>query len=96
MNLNLALGRALRHVRKKKGLTQEDFEPQTSRSYISKVEGGYHIPTLEKVVEICDRLGVSPSSLLGLAFLIADQSKDVVGLVERVMTELEELGMPGK
>ncbi|WP_157755730.1 helix-turn-helix domain-containing protein [Pseudomonas izuensis] len=96
MDLNQALGRALRHVRKKKGLTQEDFEPITSRSYISKVEGGYHLPTLDKTVEICDRMGVSPSLLLSLTFLIANESEDVSGLLDRLKGELDAIGIPRK
>jgi transcriptional regulator with XRE-family HTH domain len=94
VDLNQALGRALRHVRKKKGLTQEDFEPVTSRSYISKVEGGHHLPTLDKTVEICNRLGVSPSLLLTLTFLIANESEDASSLLDRLKNELKTVGIP--
>ncbi|MFK3973605.1 helix-turn-helix domain-containing protein [Pseudomonas sp. NPDC087358] len=94
MELNKAYGMALRHVRKQKGLTQEDFEPVTSRAYISRVEGGYHVPTLEKTVELCTRLAVSPSLLLSLCFLIAEDSSSGTDLLAVLKSQLEEIGLP--
>lgn len=40
MELNDAIGQALRNARVRKGLTQEDFGSISSRTYISSLERG--------------------------------------------------------
>ena len=57
----------LRLVRERRGLTQEDFSTISSRTYMSSLERGQSSPTLEKLMLLCDRLGVHPVSLFALA-----------------------------
>ena len=94
MELNRALGEALRHVRKFRGMTQEDFEPTSGRPYISKIERGLHSPSVEKVAELCGQLGVTPTTLFTLAFLIADGCTDPTELLSTLKRELKAMGVP--
>lgn len=69
MNLQVRFGTALQFVRKKKGLTQEDFSIVSSRTYLSTLERGLKSPTLEKVEQISTVLNVHPLTLLALAYV---------------------------
>lgn len=60
------LGRNVREARKAVGLSQEELgmEVEIDRTYISGIERGVRNPSLDVIVKIADRLGVSPSELL--------------------------------
>jgi transcriptional regulator with XRE-family HTH domain len=47
--MKLAFAKALRHARKSRGLTQEDFSDVSSRTYMSTLERGKKSPTLDKI-----------------------------------------------
>jgi transcriptional regulator with XRE-family HTH domain len=94
VELNRALGMALRHVRKFRGMTQEDFEPTSGRPYISKIERGLHSPSVEKVAELCSQLGVTPTTLFSLTFLIAEGCSDPTELLSMLKQELKAIGVP--
>ena len=59
----------MRLIRKKKGLTQEDFGVVSSRTYVSSVERGLKNPTLAKIDALAEVLGVHPLTLLTLAYV---------------------------
>ncbi|MDA8093297.1 MAG: helix-turn-helix transcriptional regulator [Betaproteobacteria bacterium] len=62
---NEAFGRALRELRRSKGLSQEDlgFEARRDRTYISLLELGQRSPTLDTCIALCGALGVSLTEL---------------------------------
>lgn len=66
--LYLAFGRAFRRARKAKGLTQEDFEGISSRTYISTIERGLKFPTIEKIDQLARFMGYSTLTLFELMF----------------------------
>ena len=66
--LYAAFGRAFRAARKAKGLTQEDFEGVSSRTYISTVERGLKIPTVEKIDQLAGFMGYTPLTLFTLMY----------------------------
>lgn len=91
MDIRQALGAALKSARMSRGLTQEDFAIISSRTYLSTLERGIKSPTLDKLQEISDVLGVHPITLLSMAYMQRD-SKSASELLDEVGEELERLG----
>ena len=63
-----AFGRALKKIRLKKKLTQEDLslEAQLARIYISELEYGKKTPSIETVFKISKALNIKCSRLMNL------------------------------
>jgi transcriptional regulator with XRE-family HTH domain len=68
---NEAIGRAIRDARKEQGYTQEAFALAAGldRSYMGAIERGEFNLTLETLLKITAKLGISASELLGCAGL---------------------------
>lgn len=80
-----AFGAALRELRIKKGLTQEDFAVVSSRTYLSMLERGHKSPTIDKINDLAGVLNVHPLALLAIYYSKMDAStsiKDLLRLVE--------------
>lgn len=62
---NLAFGRALRDVRRNRGLSQEmlGFDASLDRTYVSMLELGQCSPTLDTLMALCGALKISLSEL---------------------------------
>jgi CheY-like chemotaxis protein/DNA-binding XRE family transcriptional regulator len=86
--LSHAFGKALKEVRKARGLTQEDFSLVTSRTYLSSLERGHKSPTLRKVEDIARAIGVHPLSLLTCTWLHAEAASPLETLMDRIKTEV--------
>lgn len=82
---------ALRHVRKARGLTQEDFEHVTSRVYISALERGVKQPTLPKVDALASVLNVHPLTLLALSYCSKLTSQELQQLCDHVMQDFKTM-----
>lgn len=82
---------ALRTARKALGVSQEDFDTVSSRTYISALERGLKQPTISKVDALAGVLGVHPLTLLALSYEGMQSAGDVSRLLDRVHLELEEL-----
>jgi transcriptional regulator with XRE-family HTH domain len=69
--VNVALGAAMRSVRRKRGHTQESFAALAgiSSRYYGAVERGRFSPTVNVVAKVADGLGIRPSELLRRARL---------------------------
>lgn len=78
---------ALKTVRKARGLSQEAFSGVSSRTYMSSLERNLKSPTLSKVAELCEVLGVHPLTLLTLAY-VGDRTPKADQLLEQVRQEL--------
>ena len=61
----MAFGERLQKVRKRSGLTQEEFaeQLQVSRQSVSRWESGRGYPEMEKIIFICNRYGVTMDEL---------------------------------
>ncbi|AYN98080.1 MULTISPECIES: helix-turn-helix domain-containing protein [Pseudomonas] len=88
MELRQAFAQALRKTRNSRGLTQEAFSDVSGRTYLSALERGLRSPTLDKVVELSERMGVHPLSLLTEVFLLADEESDIEALLAKVRSDL--------
>lgn len=90
MNLRAHFGAALQLVRKKKGLTQEDFSEVSSRTYLSTLERGLKSPTLEKIEQIAGLLTIHPVTLISLAYIKGDKTNAKV-FCDQIYKELKSI-----
>ena len=97
MNLRQSLATAIRTVRKNKGLTQEDFGVVSSRTYLSSLERGLKSPTVDKLEEIAEVLGMHPATILLLAYTIQAPSSERDRLINDITREAHDLcaDLPG-
>lgn len=63
MEVRDSFGKALRLVRQRRGLAQEDFSLVSSRTFVSMLERGATSPTLEKLDSLCTVLDTHPVTL---------------------------------
>ena len=84
-----SLAKALKTVRKARGLSQEAFSDVSSRTYMSSRERDLKSPTLNKLAELCEVMEIHPVTLVALAY--GGDAKGVDLLVERVRREIAEL-----
>lgn len=82
-----SLAKALKAVRKARGLSQEAFSDVSSRTYMSTLERDLKSPTLSKLAELCEVMDVHPLTLLTLAY--SRNSAQVDQLLAQVRQELE-------
>ncbi|MEE4130085.1 helix-turn-helix transcriptional regulator [Pseudomonas viridiflava] len=68
MNIDEAFGAVLRELREHQGLTQDAFGTAASRQYIHRLEKGEHSPTLDRVEQIAQVLGVDAVVLILWAY----------------------------
>ena len=96
MDLKHAFGLALRGFRKSRNLTQEDFSGVSSRTYLSTLERGLKVVSLEKVDELASVLGVHPLTLLMSTYLMLDSNQTPHELAARIQNELSESALKTK
>lgn len=89
MELNDALGQALRNARLRKGFTQEDFGGISSRTYISSLERGMKAVTVNKLATIAEIMDVHPLSILAEGFAL-QSGTSLDALLARVKKELSD------
>ena len=68
MAAGYSLAKALKTVRKARGLSQEAFSDVSSRTYMSTLERDLKSPTLSKLAELCEVMEIHPLTLLTLAY----------------------------
>ncbi len=83
-----SLAKALKTVRKARGLSQEAFSDVSSRTYMSTLERDLKSPTISKLAELCEVMEVHPLTLLTLAYA-GDSTRKTEQLLAQVRQELE-------
>lgn len=91
MELKTAFGLALKKVRNRQQLTQEDFSETSSRTYLSTLERGIKSPTLEKVEQLSIVLEVHPLSVMVMAYLYKEDDQDLSSLLKSIENEVNTL-----
>jgi transcriptional regulator with XRE-family HTH domain len=81
----------LRKTRDAKGLSQEDFGLVSSRTYISSLERGLKNPTLNKVDDLANTLGVHPLSLLVMSYLPQSSGAGPKELIDQIQAEVASI-----
>ncbi|MCH4579941.1 helix-turn-helix domain-containing protein [Achromobacter xylosoxidans] len=85
-----SLAKALKTVRKARGLSQEAFSDVSSRTYLSTLERDLKSPTISKLAELCEVMDVHPLTLLTLAYAGEDKRKTQQLLVQ-IQKELDAI-----
>ncbi len=85
-----SLAKALKTVRKARGLSQEAFSDVSSRTYMSTLERDLKSPTISKLAELCEVMEVHPLTLMTIAYAGSDPIK-TEQLLALVRKELELL-----
>lgn len=83
-----SLAKALKTVRKARGLSQEAFSDVSSRTYMSTLERDLKSPSISKLAELCEVMEVHPLTLLTLAYA-GDSTRKTDQLLAQVRQELE-------
>ncbi|BBR52761.1 helix-turn-helix domain-containing protein [Pseudomonas putida] len=91
MERKLAFGSALKEVRVRKEIAQEQLG--ASQSFVSTIERGIRSPTIEKMEEFAERLGVNPATLIVL--MQVGQEGDVDELLAKIRDEIAALKRVG-
>lgn len=95
VDLRQAFAIALKRARKAKGLTQDDFGGVSSRTYLSTLERGGNSPTLEKVHDLAEVMGVHPLTIFAMTYVQLEGSAAEV-LLGRVAKELVSVAEAGR
>ena len=82
------LSEALKTIRKARGLSQEAFSDESSRTYMSSLERDLKSPTLNKLAELCEVMEIHPLTLLTLAYA-GDDARQAEQLLAQVRQELK-------
>jgi len=90
MDIQLALGKAIKTIRLSKGLNQEYFSDVSSRTYLSVLENGKKKPTVEKIDTLANAMGVHPLTLLTLAYMNLDGEQNLADIHKTITDELTE------
>lgn len=88
MAARYSLAKALKAVRKARGLSQEAFSDVSSRTYMSTLERDLKSPTLNKLAELCEVMEIHPLTLLTLTYA-GDSTRRADELLAQVRQELE-------
>lgn len=86
-----AIGARIRAARERVGLKQtEAGAPRYSAAYISAVENGHHLPSVEALMLIANNLGVGPGELLTEPTDIPPAATALARALESVQRDLPE------
>ena len=88
------MAKALKTVRKARGLSQEAFSDVSSRTYMSTLERDLKSPTLSKLAELCEVMEVHPLTLLTLAYA-GNSETQADQLLAQIREELKEIAGDG-
>nr|WP_307773691.1 helix-turn-helix transcriptional regulator [Aeromonas caviae] len=80
-----SLAKALKTVRKARGLSQEAFSDVSSRTYMSTLERDLKSPTISKLAELCEVMDVHPLTLMTLSY-----SNDNIVKANELLTQVRE------
>jgi transcriptional regulator with XRE-family HTH domain len=91
-----SFAKALRIARHARGVSQEEFDTISSRTYISALERGIKQPTITKVDALAAVLGLHPLTLMALSYADKHTGVEMKRLLDLVQAQLEELSQASK
>jgi transcriptional regulator with XRE-family HTH domain len=91
MDLKQTFGYVFNRARRKAGLVQEDFEPITSRSYVSYIERGKVSVSMDKLNELSKIIGMHPASLIFQTYLLYDPKTSALDLMATIMEDMKKI-----
>lgn len=90
MNIQTALGKAIKTIRTSKDLSQEYFSDISSRTYLSVLENGRKKPSVEKIDSLAKAMGVHPLTLFTLAYMILEGQQNPSELHKVISNEIDQ------
>ena len=91
MRSEARFGNALKRLREIANVTQEDFGLVSTRTYISTIERGLKSPTLGKIEQLAEVLGVHPLTLLTVAYMDRLTPKEIEQTTITLRAQLLEI-----
>lgn len=89
------LGERIREFRKAKGLTQEQLAERVGVEprHISRIEGGYNSPSIERLAKISEALNVPIKDFFDFMHLNTSEErlKDIDGLIKGMNEENQQI-----
>ena len=82
---------ALKMTRRSRGLSQEAFSLVSSRTYVSSLERGTKVPTLNKIDELAVVMDVHPLTLLTLSYMVDGEYGGAKALMRKISKEILEI-----
>ncbi len=93
MSLKTSFAKVLRTIRSKRNISQRDFG-DTSRTYLSKLEGARSSITLDKLDQVSQRLALSPLTLVTLT-LCEETGHSAAEVIANTCAEIDALAREG-
>ena len=92
MSIAIQLGRQIRSIRKKLGMSQEElaFKAGLSPAHLGQIERALKKPTVETVDKIAAALGVSFAELFSFGTTPTDQSDAVTNKINAYLSSMSE------
>jgi len=90
MDIQQALGKAIKTVRTSKDLSQEYFSDISSRTYLSVLENGKKKPSVDKIDSIAKAMGVHPLTLFTLAYMNLNGEHNLTDIQNVVSNQITE------
>ena len=89
------IGQKFKEIRKKSGLTQENFSEKIciEPSYLSNIENGKSYPSMQTVLNVMDKFGISPDEFFNFEYLVKDAELEekIVDIIKRQPYERKQL-----
>ena len=92
MSLRIAYAAALRFLRKRSEVSQQQLAPAANPSYVSRLESGTRSVTLDVSQELAKALNVDPLTLLVLAYA-AERNQTPQEVMEHLLGDLSAKGL---
>ena len=90
MSVRTAFAVALKFLRAKRDLTQQDLSKKVDQSHVSRIENEKTSPSLDAIIELADALEISPVALMALVCGAQDElsAGDVLKIAEKDLKSL--------
>lgn len=88
MDSKNAFGMALRELRLRRNLSQQDFAGVVTREHLSRLERGVSQPNLELIRNLSEVLNVHPMSLLAQTFIHDPEASELRSLIKIIAKDL--------
>ena len=99
MKSTSSFGPSLRFAREALGVSQEEFDLVSSRTYISALERDIKQPTIAKIDSLATVLGIHPMTLITLCYcsrMTRDQAKQVLATIAEQVDALFDAHAQGR
>lgn len=96
MSVRTAFALALKLLRSKRDLTQQELSKKVDQSHVSRIENEKTSPSLEAIMELAEVLQISPVALMAIVCGVHDElsAGDVLKIAEKDLKSMKLLKGP--